>query len=549
MIGWSDTSATGGCTDEPTSNAIDDLRAARYRRAGWWTDEPLLSRYKRITQGRRHGLAVVDDRQTQLTHGELLSLGADLAAQMCRAGLERGDVVVLVMPNRVDWQVLFVALLEVGTVPMTIPVTTDPETIAYLCDLVGARAIVTRSDPNGNDMLAVAGEAAMRAASRVALIGVGDVTADAELRVLSTVADKHAPKAVAGLDHLMTTSSTTGKPKAVMHTANTLAALNVTLAERLDLTMESPLFMASPLGHSVGAIHGARLSLHLGAPLVLQEKWDPDRAIALSSRHRAVFTAAATPFLKDLVDAAPPAAGVKLDTLRTFLCGGAPVPPSLLDDAAEQLPNTFVSVLWGMTEGGVTMCSPQCPPEKRRLTAGTGLPGLELQTIGADGALPADSEGELVMRGPGVFVGYHGQDDLYSASLTAEGFFRTGDLAKVTPDGYLQLTGRLKDLIIRGGVNISPVPIEDALAAYPGVRRVAVIGQPDDRLGERICAVVVPSDAGDVRFEDVIEWVSTTGLPRRMWPERVEVVTDMPQTPAGKIRKNELRRQLFGTAT
>jgi acyl-CoA synthetase (AMP-forming)/AMP-acid ligase II len=175
-----------------------------------------------------------------------------------------------------------------------------------------------------------------------------------------------------------------------------------------------------------------------------------------------------------------------------------------------------------------------------------GLPGLEIATIGPHGLLPAGTEGELVMRGPGVFVGYLGQDDLYAASLTPEGFFRTGDLAKVTADGYLRLTGRLKDLIIRGGVNLSPVPLEDALASHPKVRRVAVIGRPDDRLGERLCAVVVPAGTEPPRLDDLIEWVSSAGLPRRLWPESLELVADMPQTAAGKIRKHDLRKQLFG---
>ncbi|MDQ1696811.1 MAG: cyclohexanecarboxylate-CoA ligase, partial [Frankiaceae bacterium] len=272
------------------------------------------------------------------------------------------------------------------------------------------------------------------------------------------------------------------------------------------------------------------------APLVVQDRWDAEQAIRLVAAHGCAFMAAATPFLLDLVEAPAPAPGPKLASMRAFLCGGAPVPPALLERAREQLPGTFVTVLWGMTEGGLTTCPPDDPPERVTGTAGAPLPGLELEIV---------EEGELAMRGPGVFVGYFGQEDLYASSLTDEGFFRTGDLAALDDDGYLLLRGRLKDLIVRGGVNISPARLEDCLAAHPGVREVAVIGSHDERLGERICAVVVASDPG-LDLEKLVAWASQEGLPRRQWPERLIIVDSLPRTPAGKVRKDDLRRTVGG---
>ena len=146
-----------------------------------------------------------------------------------------------------------------------------------------------------------------------------------------------------------------------------------------------------------------------------------------------------------------------------------------------------------------------------------------------------------------MFTGYLGQDDLHAASMTPDGFFRTGDLARLDADGSLHLTGRLKDLIIRGGVNISPVMIEDVLAGHPGVRRVAVVGEPDDRLGERLCAVVVPKGDAQLSLDELVQWAGTQGLSRRYWPESMRIVPDMPVTAAGKIRKNQLRDELFGS--
>ncbi len=516
-----------------------------YRTHGWWPDESLWDRYLSIATAHPTGLAAADDRGVELTHAGLLDASRRMSTGLADAGVQPGDLVIVIMPNRAEWQVVFAALLRLGAIPMTIPVTTDGPTLTYLCDLAEVAAVVT-STRVGNTFLGdMAIEAASKAERATPVIVVDDV---AHMDVVS--GGRREPRAIALDDvaHVMTTSSTTGKPKAVTHSSNTLAALNFGFTDRFDLRADTPIFMASPLGHSVGAIHGARLSMYLGAPLILQERWDPELAIEIIARYGCDFTSAATPFLKDLIDAPAPASRRKLAPMRTFLCGGAAVPPMLMAQADLQFPDTFVSVLWGMTEGGVTTSTFTSTQEQRRNTAGCGLPGLELSVVDTElDHLPVGEAGELVMRGPGVFTGYLGQDDLHAASMTPDGFFRTGDLARLDADGYLHLTGRLKDLIIRGGVNISPVMIEDVLAGHPGVRRVAVVGEPDDRLGERLCAVVVPKGDAQLSLDELVQWAGTQGLSRRYWPESMRIVPDMPVTAAGKIRKNQLRDELFGS--
>lgn len=506
--------------------------AARYVEAGWWPGEPLLDRFRRHVLDDPARCAVVDDRGVSLSRADLWSRAEGRASGLVAAGVGTGQVVVILLPNTVEWQVSFVATLMVGAVPATLPVTTDQDTLAHVYSLTDARAAVTCEKWRARPMARLAREAA--AGTHVsALVIVNDGSEESEI-----LGDHSAPTALdEGVTHLMFTSSTTGMPKAVMHTDDTLAAANVTFSERFSLDGDTSIFMPSPLGHSVGAWHGARLAMFIGAKLVLQDVWDPVRGLQLIDEHRCTFSAAATPFLKDLVDAPWDTGSPKMASLRAFLCGGAPVPPVLMKQAAEEAPQTFVSVLWGMTEGTGTTCTRESSYDHLIGTAGRAMPGLELTILDAD----ADGIGELAMRGPQLFVGYLGQESLYRSLLTDDGFFRTGDRAWLDPEGYLHLTGRLKDLIIRGGVNISPVPIEDAIAAHPSVLRVAVIGAPDDRLGERICAVVVPK--GDPpALAELNEWLTSRGLSRRNLPEVLRIIDAMPATPAGKIRKADLRR-------
>lgn len=528
----------------PGFSAEAAVRQQRYREMGWWPGEPLLARYLRLSSQRLDALAVADSRGRELTHRQLLAAADDYARVLSQCGVTAGDVVLMALPNRVEWQIMLLAVFRVDAIPATIPVRTDVSNLLYVAELVGACLLVVSEGDEAKGLDQAASEVALRCSHALDLIFLSP---SGELRPCrATGRSRPAKPGQRGLDHICFTSSTTGRPKAVMHSFDTLAALNLTFSQRFGLGPDTPIFMPSPLGHSVGAYHGARLSLFNSAPLVLQERWDAEAALAIVRKYRCAFTAAATPFLTDLVNAPPPKSGEKLDTLRWFLCGGAQVPPALTDRAAEEFPDTRVTVLWGMTEGGLTTCHADSPKEKFRSTCGTGLPGLELRTIDSGGhVLAPDTEGELVMRGPGVFLGYLGQDDVYHALLVADGFFRTGDLAIIDPEGYVRISGRQKDLIIRGGVNISPVPIEDALAEHPNVASVAVIGLPDVRMGERLCAVIEPRG----RQPDLLElqqFIRERGLPKYLAPEALRFVDSMPRTPAGKIRKVDLRSLVEG---
>jgi acyl-CoA synthetase (AMP-forming)/AMP-acid ligase II len=520
-------------------SAAEAARRQSYREQGLWPGEPLLSRYLRLSADRLHALAVADSSGRSLTHRQLQSAADEMADAFVRCGAQPGDIALMAMPNRIEWQVVLLAALRADLIPATLPVRTDAATLAHVVGLVGARLLIVPAGGSAQSLEASAVQVADGCQHALDLVLV---SADGTIRHRPASPRRSPERAgMRGLDHVAFTSSTTGAPKAAMHSADTLAALNLTFSQRFGLAAEDAIFMASPLGHSVGSYHGGRLALFNASALIIQERWDPGEAIELVRRYRCAFTAAATPFLTDLVNAPAPPDGAKLATMRWFLCGGAQVPPGLMDGARRELPETRVTVLWGMTEGGLTTCHAQSPAEKFRSTCGTGLPGLEYHVIDDSGRRRAPGEeGELVMRGPGVFLGYLGQTELYRSQLVGDGFFRTGDLGVIDTDGYLQITGRLKDLIIRGGVNISPVPIEDVLAMHPDIDSVAVIGEPDERMGERLCAVVQPRGRRPVLAE-LQQFVRDRGLPKYFAPEVLRFIEKMPRTPAGKIRKVDLR--------
>ncbi len=523
---------------------MTDNRAQRYRLAGWWTGVRLIDRFETHVREGPDRLALVSGGHS-MTRLELWHAAGEAAEQIRSLVGPARRPIVIHLPNCTDWMVMFLAVLRSGHVPATTPVTTPEAHLRHIFELTRSALVVCDGEAGANrsaDAVRRAAAAAACGPIAVAVPAGGGLAPDGPPTSPTVAAE--VPEATA---HLMFTSSTTGPPKAVSHSEDSLAALNMQFAERFDLDQGTPVFMPSPLGHSVGAIHGCRLSLFVGAPLILQDEWDAGAALELVARHRADFTAAATPFLLDLANAHWDASEPKLASMRSFLCGGAQVPPALVRRCRAELPNTFVTPLWGMTEGGLTTCVRASTESQIETTVGVGLPGLELRILDAEGALRNSGSGELVMRGPGVFNGYYGQPELYAAEIVGEGFFRTGDLARIDADGYVSITGRLKDLIIRGAVNISPVETENAIAAHPDVVGVAVIGWPDERLGERICAAVhalVPLDLGEV-----LAFCAEQGLPRRYWPERLVQVDGFPRTAAGKIRKQQLRDELVAAAT
>ena len=507
-----------------------------------------------------HRELVFDPVFGRFSYADIETQARRLACGLVARGIGPGDVVILQLPNWAPLITFHIALTSIGAITALVPFVYREHEIGAVAALTGACALVVPDEYRGFSYRRMADRVRAKCTDlrHVFLVDPerchesgGFVDYES---LMAEPWERTAPCDLAalapGLEDLTAigfTSGTTGDLKGVMFDTRVLAAVNRGFVDRYGLNENDRILGGSPLGHAVGFTHALRMALTIGGSIVLQQQWEPGEAIELIRRERCTYMAAATPFLMDIIGHPALAQAERLPSLRLFLCGGASIPEQLARDAGEALPHTFTSPLWGMTEcGGVTTCPFDAPEEKRHTTDGKPCGGMELKVVDASGAeVPRGVEGELLARGPMMARGYFGRDDLTRESFLPDGFFRTGDQARMDEDGYIKITGRIKDLIIRGGVNIAPVEIESVLFAHPKVANAAVVGMPDPRLGERICAwVILDADAaGDsiLTVGEVQVWMQEAGLAKPKWPERIEVVDTFPMTASGKVQKFRLR--------
>jgi cyclohexanecarboxylate-CoA ligase len=297
--------------------------------------------------------------------------------------------------------------------------------------------------------------------------------------------------------------------------------------------------MASTLGHQTGYLYGYCLTLLLGATAVWLDVWSAEEGARLIEAEGVTFTMGATPFLRDLTYTV-----VRRDlrSLRLFISAGAPIPRPLVRDARARL-QCAISAGWGMTENGLATCNGLRDPEEKVVGSdGSPLPGMELRVVDDDGApVAAGREGDLLVRGAAQFVGYFRRPQFTAEAHTPDGWFKTGDRGTLDPAGYLAITGRSKDLIIRGGENIPVAEVENLLYTHPKIAGVAIVAMPDPRMGERACAVVIPREGQTITLPEIVAFLERHELARQKFPERLELVSEFPMTPSGKIQKYRLR--------
>jgi acyl-CoA synthetase (AMP-forming)/AMP-acid ligase II len=338
------------------------------------------------------------------------------------------------------------------------------------------------------------------------------------------------------------TSGTTGRPKGVLHSHNSLNALVRQIGDHWMAAPGDAFLVASPISHIGGSIYAFECPLLLGVTAILMERWDADEAIRLAVSEHWTHMAGATPFLQQVLAAARNA-GTRLPNLKLFVCGGASVPPSLIREAADYFERAVVTRVYGSTEVPITTVG-SIEREDTTFAADTdGRAGIAEIKLAPSPAAPP-GEGEICARGPQMLVGYlHAEDE--ANAFDDEGYFRTGDLGHRAHGDRLVVTGRAKDIIIRHGENISPKEIEDILAHHPDIAEIAIVGLPDERTGERACAVIVPARSPGPTLSAIRAFLEVQGLARFKLPEQVLLRETLPRNDAGKILKDRLRAAIL----
>jgi cyclohexanecarboxylate-CoA ligase len=521
---------------------------------GFWLDRTInddLAACVGTHPGKVGLVAVADDLGTvkRFTYREIAALADRIAVGLKRLGVERNDVVAMQLPNWWHFTLTYLACSRIGAVlnPL-MPIFRERE-LAFMLKHGEAKIAIVPKRFRGFDHEAmIAGiRGDLPALKRVVVVGSGDEN-DYE-RLLSEPAWENEPDAAALLTRdrpgpddvtqLIYTSGTTGEPKGVMHSANTVMANIKTYAERVRLGESDIVLMASPMAHQTGFMYGLVMPIMLRATALLLDLWSPKRAIELIRAEGATFTMASTPFLTDLAKAVD-ASGLAVPSLRSFLCAGAPIPGPLVEHARKALGAKIVSA-WGMTENGaVTLIKLDDDDERAFNTSGCPLPGVEIKVLDMNGdPAPAGVNGRLMVRSCSNFGGYLRRPQWNATD--AEGWFDTGDLADIDARGYVRINGRSKDVIIRGGENIPVVEVETLLYKHPAVAQVAIVAYPDERLGERACAVVVPKAGESFDFAAMVAFLKAQKIAVQYIPERLLLRQEMPATPSGKIQKFKLR--------
>jgi acyl-CoA synthetase len=523
--------------------AVAADRLAEYRSFGYVSDLTMSASVARAARQWGARPAVVDGDH-RLTYQELLELVEHAAAWLADAGVGPGDVVCWQTPNWWEAHVLGLAVWHAGAVSCPIAPFYREHELRQVIEQVRPAAVVTAESFRGfthaeafDDVLAATG---LGDTARVVLRGTRLGWASFEAVVSHGRRQQFAIVDAGEPCLILFTSGTTSGAKAAVHSSRTLLAETRQLADAWGLSWEDVAYMAAPLQHITGVLNAMTIPLLVGASAVLAERWDADVAVADITRHRVTYSAGATVFLQELTDAAR-AAGVRLP-LRNFACGGAAVPREVMERSeAQGIP---ASRVYGMTElPTVTVMNRAHPFDLRAETDGAIAPGVEVRAVGTDGEPLADGvAGELLVRGPERMLGYL-DADANRAALDEAGWLATGDVGVVRPVdgiGYVTITGRLKDVINRGGEKFSARDIEDLLITHPAVRHAAVVPGPDARLGEVPIAFVVLDGAGHASTSELAAHLQATGLARQKIPVAWQFVDALPMTPSGKVKKFEL---------
>ena len=506
---------------------------AAWRALGAWTDETLLDRLTRVDGTR---LAIVD-KDTRLTVEQLRARSSEVAAALWELGVRPGDVVAWQLPNWWEGVVLCWAAWRCGAAVSPITPSLRAREVEFILRQTGARVAVVPHEFRGTNYAALLRDAAF----------TGTVI---EVRGDSSLPSSHsAPPAIAvGVDDdavILWTSGTTSDPKGVVHTHQSLRVEADTIAAAHDMRVGESLLLPMPITHVAGLTYGVLLPITSAITAVLMDVWEPGRALDLLAQERIAVMISTPVFMRTMIDQ-PDFSGTDTSSVRLFSLGGAGVAPAMVREGAQAF-GCWCKRTYGSTEyPTLTTGLLGDEPERDATTDGRLIAGGQMRIVDPDtlADVAPGEPGELLARGPEMFVGYL-DAALDTDAFTAGGWFRTGDLARAEGDS-LTIVDRLKDVIIRGGENISAQEVEALLVTHAGVAEAACVASPDPVMGELVCAFVIAAPGCEPKLEELREHLVAQGLARFKLPSRLELRTELPRTASGKVQKAPLRAELQG---
>lgn len=530
---------------------INSSRKKIYEKMGYWGDKTLLDYWNVSVKDYADREFVVDDRGYRYTYKEIDEKAGVIASYFIKVGIEPGDVISFQIPVWSEFVLIVVACMKVGAVINPIGMCYDEKEVVYLLNLTESKIFIcpTLYHKTDYEKSIISAKKYIKSLSNVVLLDnlktkkSENVTLKEILSTYTTLADevKVNSNDVAAV---LFTSGTTGHTKGVMLTHNNIIFSERYFNRELSLTKDDVMFMPAPLNHATGFHHGIIAPMFIGAKVILQSRFKSKEAIELMNAEKCTYSMGSTPFIYDILNDMENE-GLRLNSLKFYLCGGAPVPGNMVRRAYEY--DVKLCEVYGSTES--------VPHAFVRLdetlelmgsTSGRPVEGVEVRIVDENrqDVFPG-TVGEEVSRGPNVFVGYINNKKATDKVLDDEGWFYSGDLCVGDEDGNIKIVGRKKDMIIRGGENLNPNIIGSYIVECPMIQDQAVIGMPDERLGERICAyVVLKSEQRSLTLKKLLKYLKQKRIPKRYWPERLEIIGEIPRTDSGKVKKNLLREDL-----
>ncbi|MGN9534976.1 medium-chain fatty-acid--CoA ligase [Escherichia coli] len=534
---------------------FNEQRRAAYRQQGLWGDASLADYWQQTARAMPDKIAVVDNHGASYTYSALDHAASCLANWMLAKGIESGDRIAFQLPGWCEFTVIYLACLKIGAVSVPLLPSWREAELVWVLNKCQAKMFFAPTLFKQTRPVDLILPLQNQLPQLQQIVGVDKLApATSSLSLSQSIADKtslttaittHGDELAA----VLFTSGTEGLPKGVMLTHNNILASERAYCARLNLTWQDVFMMPAPLGHATGFLHGVTAPFLIGARSVLLDIFTPDACLALLEQQRCTCMLGATPFVYDLLNVLEKQPA-DLSALRFFLCGGTTIPKKVAREC-QQRGIKLLSV-YGSTESSPHAVVNLDDPLSRFMhTDGYAAAGVEIKVVDdARKTLPPGCEGEEASRGPNVFMGYFDEPELTARALDEEGWYYSGDLCRMDEAGYIKITGRKKDIIVRGGENISSREVEDILLQHPKIHDACVVAMPDERLGERSCAyVVLKAPHHSLSLEEVVAFFSRKRVAKYKYPEHIVVIEKLPRTASGKIQKFLLRKDIMRRLT